>query len=254
MPVEKSLKKNDKKKIEDDIESQLLELISDVKTLDMSKIKSDRKKSIPSSLPKLTTTPTPIPTPAKTSTEETPTDLVEEKKTLVPDLKTDTQSFPQELDEMSDGCDNDDIEEILTKFKHDPMKEYNDVIFYHNVSQKCTEFIKNNSTAKFNEKQKKLMNLLVNKLYEKMIIYINHIELNNLNQIYSNSDEKIRILIQRIKTSVQRIIDSSYVLRKRLSYNKKEIIPLLNHSQLLFSSIVEIISRGIKESEQIIDP
>lgn len=167
------------------------------------------------------------------------------------ELELDEVTFPYELEDLPDYTNNDDHEDILSKFVHDPKNEYSDVVRYHELLQKCLAFVTKSSTLKMDEKQRNLFNRLVNKLYEKMIIYLHNIELNSVHPIYEDADEKIKELILKTKRSLQRVFDSSYAMRKRFSYRKTELIPLLNNAIRLFETIVEIISNCQEEPSEI---
>ncbi len=182
--------------------------------------------------------PKSVPTPPKEELEQ----IVDQVKKLKVSKKLiDKVSFPSELEELSDIEENLDKDDILAKFIHDSRKEYEQLISLQNISFKCSEYIKNIGILKLSDKQKKSFHIIINKIYQRIIIYSYHIDLNNLHEIYKDYDEDIKKKIFNINRFVNKIYDSSFLLKDKTTFRKAELALFFNNSTLLFNSILEIL-------------
>jgi len=184
-------------------------------------------------MPKITSIP---------SKEDEISEIISDVKNLEITKKKEEVEFPKEIDTISDCGDTEDIDDITNKFEHDSYKEYENVIKFRDISLKCVNYIKNVTTLKLSEKQKNGIKLLINKIYAKLIIYSSFIDLNHQHTIYSKYDNTTKDLIFKISRLVNRLTENSYLLRKKTSFKKTELLPFFNNSVLLFNFIIEITS------------
>jgi len=228
MPKHQSIKKDNVVK-NTDVDASLNDIMSQVKQLGIV----EKKKALPKK---------PVVKPI--AEEQVISELIHEEEPITQECPT---PFPDDIEKLSDYGDNDDTEEILAKFVHNPLKEYNDVLFFHKISKQCVKFATEKITLKLDEKQRKLINLLINKIYEKIIIYTNNIVLNNLHPMYVDTDESIKEQIFKIRRLVEKLHDSSYILKKKFVFKKSEIVTFFNNVELLNKMIIDIVNDCIKE-------
>jgi len=184
-----------------------------------------------------------MPKVSKTSNKKDElTNIVNEIENLKVSKKKDNSIiFPPELDEISDPGDTDDTDDIIAKYKHDSYEEYKKLIFLQNISIKCANYVKNLTVLKLSDKEKSNLNKLINKIYSTLVIYNNEISLNYLNPIYEHYDDKSKDFLKKINALTNKLIESSFLLKKRLSYKKAELVVFFNNSTQLFTQIYEII-------------
>lgn len=151
------------------------------------------------------------------------------------------ESLPKELDELSDPGDLDDTDDILSNYSHNEFKECKDVLFYYKLTGKCVEFIKNNNTSSLSAKDKKNLFILINKIYAKMIIYQHHVVLNPLDDTYKDDDEKLRENIMKLQRFVNKLIDTTFLIRKKKNLVKSDLVVFFNNTYKLFSIIYDLI-------------
>lgn len=163
------------------------------------------------------------------------------KKLKVSKKPLDSIIFPSELEELSDIEENLDKDDILAKYNHDSRKEYEQLIFFQNISFKCSEYIKNIGVLKLSDKQKKGFHIIINKIYNKIVIYSYHIDLNSLHDIYKELDSDIKKKIFNINRFVNKIYDSSFLLKDKITFKKSELALFFNNATLLFNSILELL-------------
>jgi len=176
----------------------------------------------------------------KTTSKDELTEIVKKIKDV--QINPESINLPKDLDEISDPGDTDDTDDILAKFNHDKFKEYSDLIFYQKISYDCGEYFKNCSTVKLTDKDKKNVITLINKIYSKVVIYQSHICLNSLNDIYKDYDDKRKELLVKIQRFVNKLIDTSFPLRKKTSFKKNELVLLFNNTTKLFNLLIEMVS------------
>ena len=151
--------------------------------------------------------------------------------------------FPKELLEMEAKKVPTDDDEILCDFEpHDPEKEYKDVIYYHDLLSGLVQYLKCVNRLKLSTLQQEKINNLIERLYEKMVIYQKHIDLAPTNPVNADLDEVHKEKLRIIGTMVNKLRDITAKMRTKKSFLKKDLLPILNHSKFLFNVIIEYIS------------
>jgi hypothetical protein len=151
--------------------------------------------------------------------------------------------FPQELLEMEAKKVPTDDDEILCDFEpHDPEKEYKDVIYYHDLLSGLVAYLKCVNRLKMSGLQQEKINNLIDRLYEKMVIYQKHIDLTPTNPVNADLDEVHKEKLRIIGTMVNKLRDITAKMRTKKSFLKKDLLPILNHSKFLFNEIIEYIN------------
>jgi len=151
--------------------------------------------------------------------------------------------FPQQLLEMESKKVPTDDDEILCDFEpHDPEKEYKDVIYYHNLLSGIVQYLKCVNRLKMSTLQQEKINNLIERLYEKMVIYQKHIDLAPTNPENADLDEAHKDKIRIIGTMINKLRDITAKMRTKKSFLKKDLLPILNHSKFLFNEIIEYIN------------
>jgi hypothetical protein len=151
--------------------------------------------------------------------------------------------FPQELLEMEAKKVPTDDDEILCDFEpHDPEKEYKDVIYYHDLLSGLVAYLKCVNRLKLSMLQQEKINNLIERLYEKMVIYQKHIDLAPTNPENADLDEAHKEKLRIIGTMINKLRDITAKMRTKKSFLKKDLLPILNHSKFLFNEIIEYIN------------
>ena len=151
--------------------------------------------------------------------------------------------FPQELLEMQEKKVPTDDDEILCDFEpHDPEKEYKDVIYYHDLLSGLVAYLKCVNRLKMSTLQQEKINNLIERLYEKMVIYQKHIDLAPTNPENADLDEAHKEKLRIIGTMINKLRDITAKMRNKKSFLKKDLLPILNHSKFLFNEIIEYIN------------
>ena len=150
--------------------------------------------------------------------------------------------FPQELLEMEAKKVPTDDDEILCDFEpHDPEKEYKDVIYYHSLLSGLIQYLKCVNRLKLSALQQEKINNLIERLYEKMVIYQKHIDLAPTNPENASLDDAHKEKIRIIGTMINKLRDITAKMRTKNSFLKKDLLPILNNSKFLFNEIIEYI-------------
>lgn len=150
--------------------------------------------------------------------------------------------FPEELLEMEAKKVPTDDDEILCDFEpHDPEKEYKDVIYYHDLLSGLVQYLKCVNRLKLSALQQEKINNLIERLYEKMVIYQKHIDLAPTNPENADLDEAHKEKIRIIGTMINKLRDITAKMRTKKSFLKKDLMPILNNSKFLFNEIIEYI-------------
>ena len=150
--------------------------------------------------------------------------------------------FPKELLEMEAKKVPTDDDEILCDFEpHDPEKEYKDVIYYHELLSGLVQYLKCVNRLKLSALQQEKINNLIERLYEKMVIYQKHIDLVPTNPENADLDEAHKEKIRIIGTMINKLRDITAKMRTKKSFLKKDLMPILNNSKFLFNEIIEYI-------------
>jgi hypothetical protein len=150
--------------------------------------------------------------------------------------------FPQVFLEMEAKKVPTDDDEILCDFEpHDPEKEYKDVIYYHDLLSGLVAYLKCVNRLKLSTLQQEKINNLIERLYEKMVIYQKHIDLAPTNPENADLDEAHKDKIRIIGTMINKLRDITAKMRTKKSFLKKDLLPILNHSKFLFNEIIEYI-------------
>jgi hypothetical protein len=150
--------------------------------------------------------------------------------------------FPQELIEMEAKKVPTDDDEILCDFEpHDPEKEYRDVIYYHDLLSSLIKYLKCVNRLKLSTLQQEKINNLIERFYEKMVIYQKHIDLAPTNPENADLDEAHKEKLRIIGTMINKLRDITAKMRTKKSFLKKDLLPILNHSKFLFNEIIEYI-------------
>ena len=150
--------------------------------------------------------------------------------------------FPQQLLEMEAKKVPTDDDEILCDFEpHNPEKEYKDLIYYHDLLSGIVQYLKCVNRLKLSTLQQEKINNLIERLYEKMVIYQKHIDLVPTNPVNADLDEAHKEKIRIIGTMINKLRDITAKMRTKKSFLKKDLLPILNHSKFLFNEIIEYI-------------
>ena len=151
--------------------------------------------------------------------------------------------FPQELLEMEAKKVPTDDDEILCDFEpHDPEKEYKDVIYYHDLLSGIVAYLKCVNRLKLSTLQQEKINNLIERLYEKMVIYQKYIDLAPTNPENADLDEAQKDKLRVIGTMINKLRDITAKMRTKKSFLKKDLLPILNHSKFLFNEIIEYVN------------
>jgi hypothetical protein len=151
--------------------------------------------------------------------------------------------FPQELLEMEAKKVPTDDDEILCDFEpHDPEKEYKDVIYYHDLLSGLVAYLKCVNRLKMSGLQQEKINNLIDRLYEKMVIYQKYIDLAPTNPENADLDEAHKEKLRIIGTMINKLRDITAKMRTKKSFLKKDLLPILNHSKFLFNEIIEYVN------------
>ena len=151
--------------------------------------------------------------------------------------------FPQKLLEMDAKKVPTDDDEILCDFEpHDPEKEYRDVIYYHDLLSGLVAYLKCVNRLKLSTLQQEKINNLIERLYEKMVIYQKHIDLTPTNPENADLDDAHKEKIRIIGTMINKLRDITAKMRTKKSFLKKDLLPILNHSKFLFNEIIEYVN------------
>jgi len=151
--------------------------------------------------------------------------------------------FPEKLLEMEVKKVPTDDDEILCDFEpHDPEKEYKDVIYYHDLLSGLVAYLKCVNRLKLSTLQQEKINNLIERLYEKMVIYQKHIDLAPTNPENADLDEAHKDKIRIIGTMINKLRDITAKMRTKKSFLKKDLLPILNHSKFLFNEIIEYVN------------
>jgi len=150
--------------------------------------------------------------------------------------------FPQQLLEMEAKKVPTDDDEILCDFEpHDPEKEYKDLVYYHDLLCGLVAYLKCVNRLKLSAMQQEKINNLIERLYEKMVIYQKHIDLAPTNPENADLDEAHKDKIRIIGTMINKLRDITAKMRTKKSFLKKDLLPILNNSKFLFNEIIEYI-------------
>ena len=151
--------------------------------------------------------------------------------------------FPQELLELDAKKVSTDDDEILCDFEpHDAEKEYKDLVYYHDLLSGIVQYLKCVNRLKMSTLQQGKINNLIDRLYEKMVIYQKHIDLTPTNPVNADLDEVHKEKLRIIGTMINKLRDITAKMRSKKSFLKKDLLPILNHSKFLFNEIIEYIS------------
>lgn len=151
--------------------------------------------------------------------------------------------FPKELLEMEAKKVPTDDDEILCDFEpHDPEKEYKDLVYYHNLLSGLVQYLKCVNRLKMSTLQQEKINNLIERLYEKMVIYQKHIDLAPTNPENADLDEAHKEKLRIIGTMINKLRDITAKMRTKKSFLKKDLLPILNNSKFLFNEIIEYVN------------
>ena len=151
--------------------------------------------------------------------------------------------FPQELLELDAKKVPTDDDEILCDFEpHDAEKEYKDLVYYHDLLSGIVQYLKCVNRLKMSTLQQGKINNLIERLYEKMVIYQKHIDLVPTNPVNADLDEAHKEKIRIIGTMINKLRDITAKMRTKKSFLKKDLLPILNHSKFLFNEIIEYVN------------
>jgi hypothetical protein len=151
--------------------------------------------------------------------------------------------FPKELLEMEAKKIPTDDDEILCDFEpHDAEKEYKDLVYYHDLLSGLVQYLKCVNRLKLSAIQQEKINNLIERLYEKMVIYQKHIDLVPTNPVNVDLDEAHKDKLRVIGTMINKLRDITAKMRTKKSFLKKDLLPILNHSKFLFNEIIEYVN------------
>ena len=151
--------------------------------------------------------------------------------------------FPQELLELDAKKVPTDDDEILCDFEpHDAEKEYKDLVYYHDLLSGIVQYLKCVNRLKMSTLQQGKINNLIERLYEKMVIYQKHIDLTPTNPVNADLDEAHKEKLRIIGTMINKLRDITAKMRTKKSFLKKDLLPILNHSKFLFNEIILYIN------------
>jgi hypothetical protein len=150
--------------------------------------------------------------------------------------------FPKKLLEMEAKKIPTDDDEILCDFEpHDAEKEYKDLVYYHDLLSGLVQYLKCVNRLKLSALQQEKINNLIERLYEKMVIYQKHIDLTPTNPVNADLDDVHKEKLRIIGTMINKLRDITAKMRTKKSFLKKDLLPILNHSKFLFNEIIEYI-------------
>jgi hypothetical protein len=150
--------------------------------------------------------------------------------------------FPKELLELEVKKVPTDDDEILCDFEpHDAEKEYKDLVYYHELLSGLVQYLKCVNRLKLSTLQQEKINNLIERLYEKMVIYQKYIDLTPTNPVNADLDEAHKEKLRIIGTMVNKLRDITAKMRTKKSFLKKDLLPILNHSKFLFNEIIEYV-------------
>ena len=150
--------------------------------------------------------------------------------------------FPQDLLEMEEKKIPTDDDEILCDFEpHDAEKEYKDIIYYHDLLSGLVQYLKCVNRLKLSTLQQEKINNLIERLYEKMVIYQKYIDLAPINPVNADLDEAHKEKLRIIGTMINKLRDITAKMRTKKSFLKKDLLPILNNSKFLFNQIIEYV-------------
>ena len=155
--------------------------------------------------------------------------------------------FPDELEQLSDVEQTNDDEDIISSFKHDAQKEYEDVIKYQSITYNTILFLKDNAKITLTPLQKRKIQMIAYRLYEKMVIYQREVMLNPYDGIYEDLDDEEKKRIRVIGKYMNKIHDLSYALKSKTLYKKSELNIFFNNSYKLFCLITEYMEHHWKK-------
>jgi hypothetical protein len=151
--------------------------------------------------------------------------------------------FPKELLEMDAKKVPTDDDEILCDFEpHDAEKEYKDLVYYHDLLSGIVQYLKCVNRLKMSTLQQEKINNLIERLYEKMVIYQKHIDLTPTNPVNADLDDAHKEKLRIIGTMINKLRDITAKMRTKKSFLKKDLLPILNHSKFLFNEIIAYIN------------
>ena len=151
--------------------------------------------------------------------------------------------FPQELLELDAKKVPTDDDEILCDFEpHDAEKEYKDLVYYHDLLSGLVQYLKCVNRLKMSTLQQGKINNLIDRLYEKMVIYQQHIDLMPTNPVNADLDEVHKEKLRIIGTMINKLRDITAKMRTKKSFLKKDLLPILNNSKFLFNEIILYIN------------
>ena len=151
--------------------------------------------------------------------------------------------FPKELLEMEAKKVPTDDDEILCDFEpHDAEKEYKDLVYYHELLSGLVQYLKCVNRLKMSTLQQEKINNLIERLYEKMVIYQKYIDLAPTNPVNADLDEAHKEKLRIIGTMINKLRDITAKMRTKKSFLKKDLLPILNHSKFLFNEIIAYIN------------
>lgn len=157
--------------------------------------------------------------------------------------------FPFEFEKIEEVDEIKDEDEILENFEHSCQQEYDDALFLKKITKDFRNFLKNNTNIKFTKTQIKKINALINILFEKMVIYLHHIDLNPHHDLYNDMNDNEKTQITVIKRFVNKVYDYTYEKRNKSSFRKTELIVFLNNSYKLFQTIMTTVNKKNIENE-----
>ena len=189
--------------------------------------------------------PEPEPVPVVTAEIEESIDKIGaqiEKIAVNVEMQPAFLDFPKELLEMEVKKVPTDDDEILCDFEpHDAEKEYKDLVYYHELLSGLVQYLKCVNRLKLSTLQQEKINNLIERLYEKMVIYQKYIDLAPINPVNADLDEAHKEKIRIIGTMINKLRDITAKMRTKKSFLKKDLLPILNHSKFLFNEIIDYI-------------
>ena len=189
--------------------------------------------------------PEPEPVPVVTAEIEESIDKIGaqiEKIAVNVEMQPAFLDFPKELLEMEVKKVPTDDDEILCDFEpHDAEKEYKDLVYYHELLSGLVQYLKCVNRLKLSTLQQEKINNLIERLYEKMVIYQKYIDLAPINPVNADLDEAHKEKLRIIGTMINKLRDITAKMRTKKSFLKKDLLPILNHSKFLFNEIIEYI-------------
>ena len=143
--------------------------------------------------------------------------------------------FPQELLELEVKKVPTDDDEILCDFEpHDAEKEYKDLVYYHDLLSGLVQYLKCVNRLKMSTLQQEKINNLIDRLYEKMVIYQKNIDLTPTNPVNADLDEAHKEKLRIIGTMINKLRDITAKMRTKKSFlknGKKNLFFRLGYSK-----------------------